>query len=130
MLKGFKRVLLLGPAEESLHAYFVRDLRSGDAEILPSWNRDLPLETLDGAALYLGHDSGITHLSAMRCVPTVALFRKGNAIQWAPLGPFVRVMENQAPGPQPFEDILEAARELVGMERSSIPEFSIPGYPD
>jgi heptosyltransferase-3 len=119
VFKGFKRVLLLGPAEESLRAYFVENLQSGDTEIAPSWDSDLLLQTLDSAALYLGHDSGITHLSAMRCVPTVALFRKGNAVQWAPLGPFVRVIKNQGPAPQLLEVILEAARNVVSMHHPS-----------
>jgi len=114
MFKGFKRVLLLGPAEESLHAYFVKNLRSGDTEILPSWDMDLLLRTLDGAALYLGHDSGVTHLSALRCVPTVALFGNSGLAQWAPLGPFVRVIEGRDPGPELIEGIVGASKELVG----------------
>jgi heptosyltransferase-3 len=116
--KGLKRILLLGPAEESLHAYFVKNLRSGDAEMLRSWDRDLLLQTLDRAALYLGHDSGVTHLSAMRCVPTVALFKQSDAAQWEPLGPSVQVIEGRDPGKELLHRILEAARELIGMERS------------
>jgi hypothetical protein len=127
MFKGFKRVLLIGPAEESLHAYFVENLRSLDAVILSSWDTDFLLETLDHAALYLGHDSGVTHLSAMRCVPTVAFFKGSDVIQWGPLGPFVRVIQNQAPGPRLLEDILEAARSLANTECSLFPELSIQG---
>jgi heptosyltransferase III len=122
MFKDFKRMLLLGPAEKDLHPYFAANLESGDTEILLSWDTNLLLKTLDSAALYLGHDSGVTHLSAMRCIRTVALFRKENSVQWAPLGPFVRVIESQAPCQQLFEDILEAARELVSSDGRSRPE--------
>ncbi len=76
------------------------------------------IKTLDEAALYLGHDSGITHLSAMRCVPTVALFKKSDATQWEPLGPFVRVIENENPGPELLGGILEASRRILSMHSS------------
>ena len=40
--------------------------------------RDLPLRLLAGvltrADLFVGHDSGVTHLAALLGVPTVALF--------------------------------------------------------
>lgn len=112
-LKGLQRVFLLGPAESTLHAHFVEYRRSGDAEILLSSNRELLMETLDRAALFLGHDSGITHLSAMHCIPTVALFKKNNATQWRPLGPFVRVIEGRDPDMALLQRTLEAAGELV-----------------
>lgn len=111
--KGFRRVFLLGPAEASLHAHFVQHVRSGDAEILLSSNRDPLMETLEGAVLFLGHDSGITHLAAMWCIPTVALFKKSNAAQWGPLGPSVRVIDGRDPDTELLHRILEAARELV-----------------
>jgi len=112
MFNGFIRMLLLGPAEKELLPYFAENLGSEDPQILISWDTDRLLDILDSAALYVGHDSGVTHLSAMRCIRTVALFKKENSQHWAPLGPFVVVMENQVPGQQFCEGILEAARGL------------------
>jgi heptosyltransferase III len=42
---------------------------------------------------YLGNDSGITHLSAMLGVPTLALFGPSDPITWRPVGPSVLVLQ-------------------------------------
>lgn len=48
---------------------------------------------LRGAALYIGNDSGITHLAAACGVPTVAIFTEhSNPRIWAPRGPHVEVV--------------------------------------
>ena len=47
---------------------------------------------LESARLYLGNDSGPTHLAAQMGVPTVALFGPTSAKVWAPQGPAVRVL--------------------------------------
>ena len=44
------------------------------------------------AALYLGNDSGITHLAAACGTPTIALFGPTDLQIWAPLGPRVRII--------------------------------------
>jgi len=43
------------------------------------------------ARLYIGNDSGITHLAAAVGVPVLALFGPTNPAVWAPRGPHVRV---------------------------------------
>jgi len=47
---------------------------------------------LTGASLYIGNDSGITHLSAWLGLPTVALFGMSSSELWRPLGNDVRVI--------------------------------------
>ena len=44
------------------------------------------------ARLYIGNDSGITHLAAAVGIPVVALFGPTDARIWAPRGPDVRVV--------------------------------------
>jgi len=44
------------------------------------------------ADLYLGNDSGITHLAAAVGAPTVALFGPSDPRRWAPRGPTVRLL--------------------------------------
>jgi ADP-heptose:LPS heptosyltransferase len=44
------------------------------------------------ARLFVGHDSGVTHLAAALHVPTVALFGPTDPVQWAPRGPHVFVV--------------------------------------
>ena len=47
---------------------------------------------LAGARLYIGNDSGITHLAAAAGAPTLALFGPTDPAVWAPRGPNVRVV--------------------------------------
>ena len=117
---GFKPVLLMGPAETSLYPYF-KDMLGDDRNVrfVSCPGRDALIQTLDTAVLFLGHDSGITHLSALKCVPTVALFKKNNVNQWRPLGPLVRVIEKKDPGPKLLEEIIVACKGLVRLQRPS-----------
>lgn len=46
------------------------------------------------ARLYLGNDSGITHLAAAVGTPVVAIFQASDPQVWAPRGDWVRVLEN------------------------------------
>jgi heptosyltransferase III len=98
--------VLLGPAEEKLSPLFSGEK---DVEIFlsPDVGR-LPL-LLQEASLYVGHDSGITHLAAMLGAPTIALFRQTSVAQWKPLGPRVKVIEASASGPELVEETLKAA---------------------
>jgi ADP-heptose:LPS heptosyltransferase len=99
-------VILLGPAEEKLLPLF-----SGvkETEVLLSPDADKLSLILQEALLYVGHDSGITHLAAMLGAPTVALFRNTSVAQWRPLGPKVKVIEAHASGPDVLEQVLDAA---------------------
>lgn len=54
---------------------------------------------LGGARLYVGNDSGITHLAAAAGAPVLALFGPTDPEVWAPRGPNVRVARwHTAPG--------------------------------
>jgi len=118
-LGRLKPVFLLGPAEESLHSYFKDRLQPYDIQILFCPGKERLIKTLNEAAICLGHDSGITHLSAMLGTPTVALFKKNNAVQWGPLGPNVTVIRGEEPGQELFERVLNASKDFLGMHGSS-----------
>lgn len=47
--------------------------------------------------LYIGNDSGPTHLAAVTGVPTIALFGPTSTERWGPRGPQVRVIELDIP---------------------------------
>jgi heptosyltransferase-3 len=73
---------------------------------------------LAGARLYVGNDSGITHLAAAVGTPVVALFGPSDPAIWAPRGPRVRVVATARPG-EPIErialsEVLEAATAVLG----------------
>ena len=59
-----------------------------------------PLETLvthfASCRLFLGHDSGISHLAAACGVPSILLFGPTDPAMWAPPSPRVRVLRRGA----------------------------------
>jgi ADP-heptose:LPS heptosyltransferase len=76
-------VALIGPAEEERGGYGILTDHCITA-------RDLSLAQvttlLSHAALYLGNDSGVTHLAALLGVPTVSIFGPSDPRMWQPLG--------------------------------------------
>ncbi len=83
---GLEPVFLLGPAEQDLERRFHQKIK------LTHTSKGL-LETLQKAALFIGHDSGPTHLAAMMGLSTIALFKKTDPVLWHPLGPKVTVFK-------------------------------------
>ena len=70
---------LCGPEEELAGAKRIDDLYE-----LAGWLRS--------ARIFVGNDSGISHLAAAVGTPTVAIFRSTDARVWAPRGPAVWVL--------------------------------------
>jgi len=93
---GLPSVILLGPAEASQREFWT----AAEGEAL-TIKENLSLveisSILSHATLYLGNDSGITHLSAALGVPLVALFGPSDPLRWAPLGPLARVIHKALP---------------------------------
>ncbi len=73
---------------------------------------------LAGARLYIGNDSGITHLAAAAGAPVLALFGPTDPAVWAPRGPKVRVVATGRPGESMeligLTEVLETAQTLAG----------------
>ena len=92
--KTEKFILLLGPAEEHLYSFYRGQLGDEGLALIFTPEKEELLSILGEAALYIGHDSGITHLTAMLGTPTIALFKNSSVQQWRPLGPEVRVIED------------------------------------
>jgi ADP-heptose:LPS heptosyltransferase len=70
---------------------------------------------LGGAKLYIGNDSGITHLAAALGIPTLALFGPTDPAKWAPRGENVRVLHAPTMTELSVEGVLETAREMIGL---------------
>ena len=111
--RGFRQRVLLGPAEETVRPCYTAAL-NGDREVILSPEADHLLHLLGEAALYLGQDSGVTHLAAMMGVPTVALFRVDNTSTWRPLGPRVAVVRDRESGKNLASAVLEEAARILG----------------
>ena len=89
--RKFTPVIVGGPADDDA----VERLRHGGLHTLPVIQRQR-LATLAGilthARLFIGHDSGLTHLAALIQRPTVAIFGPTDPRQWAPQGAHVSVV--------------------------------------
>jgi heptosyltransferase III len=104
------------PAQFVLEAW--KDLPHLRARWLP-----LPIlaALLRESALFLGHDSGITHLAAAsrRDLPIIALFGPTDPTVWAPPRPGVRVLRGDPTLKNiPVEDVFQAATSILKMRRS------------
>ncbi len=73
---------------------------------------------LRGARLFIGNDSGITHLAAAVGTPVVALFGPTDPAIWAPRTPRRRVLQAQPVSSISVEDVLDAARGLLARGRA------------
>lgn len=93
---SIKICLIGGPADEQAFNSLKQRLNG----LSPILFKDLPLGTLAAflshCDLYLGNDSGVTHLAAALGVPTIALFGPTDPRVWAPLGPKVFVLQSKA----------------------------------
>jgi heptosyltransferase-3 len=72
---------------------------------------------LASARVYIGNDSGITHLAAAVGTPVVAIFGATDPAVWAPRGERVRVVSGGILEEVAVDDVLEAARHLAADKR-------------
>lgn len=90
---GLDVVAVLGPVElETWPADRVERLTGAVKALWPAPSLSELAGLTAEAALYVGNDSGPTHLAAAVGAPTVALFAASDARHFAPLGPAVRVV--------------------------------------
>ncbi|MGH9668198.1 MAG: glycosyltransferase family 9 protein [Bryobacteraceae bacterium] len=65
------------------------------------------------ARLFIGNDSGITHLAAAVGAPVVALFGPTEPARWAPRGPRVRIVKADMMERIEMEEVLHAIDDLL-----------------
>ncbi len=94
---GLLPTFILGEAEqERWGAKYVQELQSEFSWYLHMGLYELA-EKISRARLFLGNDSGVTHLAALTGVPVITLFGPSNDIQWRPVGPSVNILRAPAP---------------------------------
>ncbi|MBU1275016.1 MAG: glycosyltransferase family 9 protein [Proteobacteria bacterium] len=85
--------LVLGPAEEPAYRDQLAQALGGVPHQILA---DPPIADLArrimGASLFLGADSGVTHLAASLGAPTLAVFQASDPRLWSPQGPRARVL--------------------------------------
>lgn len=100
--------VLIGPAELGQKAFW--NQAGGPALSVKEGDPVLEVaRTLRRAALYVGNDSGITHLAAAVGVPVVALFGPTDPARWAPRGRDVEILVQ----PISSQQVLEALERLL-----------------
>ncbi len=91
---GMQPVIVGGPADDELVQQVIACGLQNVAVL-----RHQPLDVLAGvlseAALFVGHDSGVTHLAAAIGIPTLAFFGPTDPCQWAPQGRHVTVVSGR-----------------------------------
>lgn len=88
--KGLKVAFLAGPAEEAVG--IARQLALGGQEVISGLSVGQVARLLSTVKLYVGNDSGITHLAGLVGAATLAIFGPTDPTVWAPLGPRVQVI--------------------------------------
>jgi ADP-heptose:LPS heptosyltransferase len=117
---GLRAVWLAGPAEEELLPY-LGPLAKAQGQLVLA-NRPLPrvAQVLSRCRLYIGNDSGLTHLAAAVAGPEVlALFGPTDPRVWAPLGPHVRTLRAPCHQAPEMEDGTISGPETCGLKALS-----------
>ena len=88
-------LLVSGEADEVSTAEFLRTYRGSKLKVRSNLSiLDLAQE-LATADLFIGHDTGVTHLAAALSVPTISLFGPTDSMIWCPLGENVTMVASE-----------------------------------
>ena len=110
--EGAFPVLLEGPSDGECVARVMRTLNV-PVPVIRDRELSLSAGVLSHADVYLGHDSGMTHLAAALSIPTIACFGPTNPRRWAPLGQRVSILTGEQPCRCPDWTRVECCREKV-----------------
>ncbi|MFQ6111513.1 MAG: glycosyltransferase family 9 protein [Nitrospinota bacterium] len=142
---GIRVLLVSGPADGKRVAEVLSHLRRESVSLLEEPPLRVLAQVLARASLYLGNDSGVTHLAALVGIPTLALFGPTDPRVWGPIGERVRVIwkgyeelsqgevfKDESMGRRWLEDIDQGtvARALSALWRQGSPQrIILPSLP-
>jgi heptosyltransferase-3 len=84
--------LIVGGPADAEQVTQLQELCSESLCVFHTFDLQLMAGIIARADLFIGHDSGLTHLAATLGVSTVAIFGPTDPSRWAPRGPHVRVV--------------------------------------
>ncbi|MBI4379512.1 MAG: glycosyltransferase family 9 protein [Nitrospinae bacterium] len=103
--RGFKTILISGPADEKTKERFL-DL----SDFTPVLAENLLFMKLaaifNKCSCYIGNDSGITHLSAITGITTIAIYGATDPVFWGPIGRNAIVIKKESLEDIGVEDVL------------------------
>lgn len=88
---GLNPLIVGGPADQET-VERVRKLSHTAVPVIEGQSLTTMAGILAAGRLFLGHDSGLTHLAAALHIPTAAIFGPTDPRQWAPLGAHVAII--------------------------------------
>ena len=91
--KGVGVLVITGPADSEVEKEFWKDPRSRECVRCHHVSLPMVAAALQKCIAFVGHDSGISHLSAAVGTPTIAIFGATDPKQWSPRGKFVVVLQ-------------------------------------
>ncbi len=106
-------MLMAGEAELERFSASDRSLFEGSGGRFVQELDELATRLCD-ARLFVGNDSGPSHLAAQFGVPTVALFGPTDPARWAPIGPCVKVVAPPTPRPMSWLSVEDCAARVAG----------------
>lgn len=115
---GFQTLAFLGPAELERFMHGQVQRMQAVSTVMHGMDLTAVLQILSRCGLFIGNDSGITHLAGQMGIPTLALFGPTRAAWYAPLGPSVSVRQLKPESFRGFDpdnaaEVLKAAREIL-----------------
>lgn len=112
---GAEVVLMLGPAELDRAGEEMTAKLNGVGLCVSGLGLGEILQILSCVDVYLGNDSGITHMSSAMGTETIAIFGASNEVLFRPIGPKVKLyVAERESFEQPCEKDSEQVSELVG----------------
>ena len=89
---NLKLSLIEGPADSQVVQQICSKVGSASLLLVNNWRLGKLAALIKHSSLYLGNDSGITHLAAACNTPTIALFGPTDPRIWGPKGARVKVV--------------------------------------
>src|SRR5204862_6032591 len=91
---GIRSLLLAGPADDDVIRRVAASL-ARPGSVVANAPLLVVAALMRRARLYLGNDSGLSHLAGLVGLPTLALFGPTDPALWLPLGPQARALRRE-----------------------------------
>jgi len=114
--RGLQPSILLGPAEVDLEAALHHSPQSQPQVVKTRTFQEL-ITVLDSATIYIGNDSGVSHLAAFLGVPTLVIFGPSDPDRWRPFGDHVRIVKAASPCSPCFDTVRPDCPEHACLEK-------------